>query len=113
MSRGGKRPGSGRKPGTPNKITHTIRSAIENAFTNLQGDPKACLHAWGKANPTEFYRLAARLISHEVKNEVQFSNVDVSNFTDDELVAIAAGKVTNEVITRLIAFTPGMSRSKT
>lgn len=109
---GGRRPGSGRKPGTQNRVTRTIKSAIERAFTTLQRDPKAKLTAWARQNPTEFYKLAARLLPQEVRSQVQFANCDVSGFTDDELGLIAAGKATDELLTRLIASSRGTSSSR-
>lgn len=57
----GKKTG-GRKRGTPNKATATVREAFEHAFQMLQEDDRANLTTWGRANPTEFYRLAAKLI---------------------------------------------------
>jgi len=68
--RGGSRPGErrgGRKKGTPNKAA-SIRAAFEQAFAALQKDEKKPHHlrAWAEANPTEFYKLAARLIPTEI-----------------------------------------------
>lgn len=57
----------GRKAGTPNRVTRTVREALEAAFRTIQKDPKVKLTVWAKANPTEFYKLAARLIPHDVK----------------------------------------------
>ena len=57
----------GRKKGTPNKAA-SIRAAFEQAFAALQKDEKKPHHlrAWAEANPTEFYKLAARLIPTEI-----------------------------------------------
>lgn len=52
----------GRTAGTPNKITRTVRESFERAFELLQSDDKAKLETWAKANQTEFYKLAAKLI---------------------------------------------------
>lgn len=54
----------GRQPGTPNKVTSAFKAAVLDAFDKL-GGTKA-LTKWGKDNPTEFYKIAARLIPHEV-----------------------------------------------
>lgn len=112
MPRGGFRPGAGRKPGAQNRVTRTIKNTIESVFIKLQRDPTVNLRAWAKSNPTEFYKLAARLIPQEVKSQVQFSNVDVSGFTDDELALIAAGRATDDLLTRLIASARGTSSSR-
>ncbi len=57
----------GRKKGTLNKAA-SIRAAFEQAFVALQKDKKKPHHlqAWAEANPTEFYKLAARLIPTEI-----------------------------------------------
>lgn len=67
MPVGGKRPGAGRPKGSQNKLTRSVREALETAFHRLQKDPKAKLSKWARENPTEFYKLAARLIPHDVK----------------------------------------------
>ena len=54
----------GRKPGTPNKVTASIKAAFTEAFVSMGGVP--ALVKWGKSNRTEFYKLAGRLIPHEV-----------------------------------------------
>jgi hypothetical protein len=60
----------GRKAGTPNKLTRTVKEAFEEAFNTLQEQPGVKLGEWGKANPTEFYKLAARLIPAEINAKV-------------------------------------------
>lgn len=54
----------GRQKGTPNKLTASAREAFQHAFAQMGGE--AALVTWGKANPTEFYKLFARLIPTEV-----------------------------------------------
>lgn len=56
--------GKGRKAGTPNKVTRAFKEAVLAAFHELDGVDG--LVAWGKENRTEFYKIAARLIPHEV-----------------------------------------------
>lgn len=73
MAGRGSKPGErrgGRQKGTPNKLTKTVKEAFETAFEEMQGDPAVKLGAWGKANPTEFYKLAARLIPAEINAKV-------------------------------------------
>lgn len=68
MAKGAKT--GGRKPGVQNKLTRTVKEAFENAFNAMQEHPEAELLTWGKGNPTEFYKLAARLIPAEINAKV-------------------------------------------
>ena len=54
----------GRQKGAPNKLGRGAKLAIETVFTKL-GGPDA-MAKWAKENQTEFYRLYARLLPHEV-----------------------------------------------
>ena len=64
-----------RKPkGATNKITRTVKETVLGVFNDLQSDPKANLSNWGKENPTEFYKIAAKLIPTEIKADVQTVN---------------------------------------
>lgn len=58
----GKKTG-GRKAGQKNTLTKSAREAFQLAFQRM-GGPSA-LTAWAEANPTEFYKLYARLIPVE------------------------------------------------
>ncbi len=60
---------NGRPKGTPNKVTKSVREHFATAFDLLQDDDTVNLTAWGKANPTEFYRLASKLIPLQVAND--------------------------------------------
>jgi len=65
------KPGNpGRPKGAKNKLTITVKETVLAAFNDLQNDPKANLLAWGKRNPTEFYKIAAKLIPTEVSGTV-------------------------------------------
>lgn len=64
----------GRVAGTPNKLTKTVKERVLDVFNDLQEDPKANLLNWAKETPTEFYKIASRLIPTEVDAKVQ-SNV--------------------------------------
>lgn len=59
----GKKTG-GRQPGSPNKVSKAFKTAVLDVF-NANGGV-VWLSTWGVANPTEFFRIAARLIPHEV-----------------------------------------------
>jgi hypothetical protein len=69
MAGKGSKPGErrgGRKAGTPNKVTKSAREAFQHAFDTI-GGPKR-LASWAKVNPTEFYKLFARLIPQDVQH---------------------------------------------
>lgn len=59
---------NGRPKGVPNKITRTVRAAFEEAFRLINEDQTKpyALGEWAKKNPTEFYRLASKLIPVQV-----------------------------------------------
>ncbi len=50
----------GRQKGTPNRMTATAKQAFQLAFEELGGVP--ALTAWAQDNPSDFFRLYARLI---------------------------------------------------
>lgn len=54
----------GRKKGTPNKLTATVKTAMQQAFLGIGG--VASFTAWARENQTEFYKLYAKLLPHEV-----------------------------------------------
>ena len=59
----GKKTG-GRRPGSPNKTTRVFREAVLGAFEDMGG--QSALLKWGQENPTEFFKICARLIPTEV-----------------------------------------------
>lgn len=69
--KGGKVEGSGRKKGTSNKLTTTVKDTFEKAFHLMQTKERVKLAQWGEDNPTEFYKLAAKLIPAEVNAKVE------------------------------------------
>lgn len=76
FKKGEKRTKGGRKAGTPNKLTKTVREAFEATFNEMQqGKGPETLANWAKENPTEFYKLAAKLIPQEINANV---NVDLA-----------------------------------
>ena len=58
----------GRRKGTPNKVTATARENIIAVFTRLGGT--AAMAEWARENPTEFYKLYARLIPAQAQLDV-------------------------------------------
>jgi len=55
---------SGRRKGTPNKMTATFKEAIAIAYQGIGGHD--AFTKWAKDHKTEFYRIAARLIPTEL-----------------------------------------------
>jgi hypothetical protein len=51
---------NGRRRGTANKVTLAFREAMTVAFDEMGGTAE--LVTWARANPTEFYKLAVRLV---------------------------------------------------
>ena len=68
-----KRPKTGgRKKGTPNKSTSAIREAVLGVFADLQeeaGSPNGHFLGWARASPTDFYRLASKLLPLQVTGQ--------------------------------------------
>lgn len=62
---------AGRTRGSTNKITKTVKETVLAVFNDLQADPKANLKTWAKEEPTEFYRIAAKLIPTEIGGSVK------------------------------------------
>lgn len=54
----------GRPAGVENKLTKTFKAALMATFHELGGVEH--LTQWAKTNPTEFYKIAARLIPTEI-----------------------------------------------
>jgi hypothetical protein len=76
----------GRAEGSQNKLTKTVKDTVLAVFNDLQADPKANLLSWAKGEPTEFYKIAAKLIPTEVNATVQQKvvNVKVPGETNEE-----------------------------
>lgn len=58
--------GSGRPNGARNLVTRAAREAFEMAFEQLGGVD--ALMSWARVNPTEFYKLYARLIPEQQRH---------------------------------------------
>lgn len=63
--------GQGRPKGSKNKVTKTVKEAFEAAFRQAQNLPGVKLSDWMKDNPTEFYKIAARLIPAEIQGKLE------------------------------------------
>ena len=56
--------GIGRKPGVLNKSTASVKNALIEAFEKRGGIPS--LVDWAEQDPTEFYKLWAKLLPQEL-----------------------------------------------
>ena len=77
----------GRQVGTPNKVTAIFKDAVRTVYEDIGGN--TAFAAWAKENPTEFYRIAARLIPTEMASQGTSINVTVNRFqsqTEDVLL---------------------------
>jgi hypothetical protein len=70
----------GRPAGTPNKLTKTVKETVLAAFNDLQSDPKANIMTWAKDNPTDFYKIASKLIPTEVNANVEIVKAELPPF---------------------------------
>ena len=57
-------------PRGPGKLNKTVKETVLAVFNELQSDPKVKLSAWAKDEPTEFYKIAAKLIPTEVAGNI-------------------------------------------
>lgn len=72
MSNGRFEKGNKGKPkGAVNKLTRTVKETVLAVFNDLQEDPQANLATWAKGEPTEFYKIASKLIPTEVTATVK------------------------------------------
>lgn len=62
---------AGKPKGAKNKITKTVKETVLAAFNDLQEDPKANILKWAKDNPTDFYKIAAKLIPTEITGDIK------------------------------------------
>jgi len=65
--------GVGRKKGIANRFNRTIKMTFESVFADMQKDKKLNLYAWAAENPSDFYRLANKLVekSIDIKADVK------------------------------------------
>jgi hypothetical protein len=63
----GKSKTGGRQPGVPNRLTTAFREAVQIVYEGLGGH--AAFLQWARENPTEFYRIASRLVPAEMRDD--------------------------------------------
>jgi hypothetical protein len=59
-SHGGKRPGSGRKAGVPNKLSATAKQNVIDVFEQLGGVEH--MTKWAQENPNNFYNIYSKIM---------------------------------------------------
>lgn len=64
----------GRPLGSVNIYTKSIKETVLEAFAAMQEDPEANILSWGMKNPTEFYKIAARLIPTQIQANIKLDN---------------------------------------
>jgi hypothetical protein len=57
----------GRQTGVPNRLTGAFREAVLFVYDGLGGH--AAFLEWARENPTEYYKIAARLIPAEMRDD--------------------------------------------
>lgn len=67
----------GKPKGATNKLTRSVKECFETVFTKVQGNPKIKLEAWAKENPTEFYKLCAKLIPAAVEVKADIGSIKI------------------------------------
>lgn len=66
----------GKPKGALNKTTKLVKEVFAEAFAELQNDESVKLAVWGKENPTEFYKLASKLIPTQMNIAAEISLSD-------------------------------------
>jgi hypothetical protein len=79
----GKGKTGGRQRGSSNRTTKLVKEVFATVFDELQDDPAANLKEWAKENPTEFYRLSAKLIPVQIAGDPE--NPLNVNLTTEEI----------------------------
>ena len=67
MTKGGKRPGAGRKKGIPNKLTADLKAMILGALADAGG--QGYLARQAEENPTAFLSLVGKVLPMTVAND--------------------------------------------
>ena len=69
-SHGGKRPGSGRKAGVPNKLSATAKQNVIDVFEQLGGVEH--MTKWAQENPNNFYNIYSKIMP----TQTEISGID-------------------------------------
>lgn len=68
----------GKPKGATNLLTRTVKERVLEVFNELQLDPKVNMVTWAKQEPTEFYKIAAKLIPAEINAHVDNKIINVN-----------------------------------
>lgn len=84
----------GKPKGAIHKSTRIVKDVFADVFSQIQADKKANLKAWAIENPTEFYKLASKLIPIQLagdpENPVAVNVMDGMTF--EQLYQLKYGK---------------------
>jgi len=72
----------GREKGVINSTTRSFKTVFTEVFHKMQEHPRANLHSWGLKYPTEFYRIAGRLIPTEIEGSINHKLIQIG-YTDN------------------------------
>lgn len=62
----------GRPKGIQNKLSRSVKETVLDVFNKLQQpESEVTLEKWATKEPTEFYRIAAKLIPTDIKADVK------------------------------------------
>lgn len=75
-----------------NHFTRSVREVMADTFDQLQIVPGVNLLDWATENPTEFYKLAAKLIPMQVETETKEPGVIIQIIPDTSCLPIGAIK---------------------
>lgn len=78
--------GAGRKEGSVNKLTKTVKERVLEVFNELQEDSEANLLSWAKTEPTEFYKIAAKLIPSDINAKIEGKIITVKTSDSDRYI---------------------------
>ena len=67
----------GKPKGALNTLTKTVKERVTEVFNELQSDPTANMLSWAKGEPTEFYKIAAKLIPSELNAHIDNKTIIV------------------------------------
>lgn len=66
----------GKPKGAINKTTKLVKEVFADVFANIQSHPTANLRSWAINEPTEFYKLASKLIPTQMNIDAQVNLAD-------------------------------------
>lgn len=57
------------RKGIPNKITQQFKDLLTETYQALEKDKERGLKKWAEKNPTDFYRICAKLVPQQITGE--------------------------------------------